>query len=255
MGNFSVGFVSITGPRKTMEDQYFIKENFLGSDTYFLAVFDGHAGREASETAVKNLPRELKKRLGKDFSKQKIEDAINATFKSVSARIQEKTACGSTATVILIFGREIYIAHVGDSGVLLLAKNGQWTYLTHNHNIAEPNEVKILTQKGALVHRGYLWGRGGSGINLSRALGDRDFSEWISSEPDIAHFDIKEDFSHLVLASDGLWNFLDGDSVAAVLKENKKPQEAAELLSELALKGMKNQGWGDNLTAIVISFD
>lgn len=254
MVKLKIGVKSVMGPRKTMEDQYVFSEDFLGKGSFFAAVFDGHGGSLASEIAKRELPKEVKKRLKIKLPQELIEEALSASFRSISSGIREKTDVGTTATILLVLEDDVYLAHVGDSSALILAKNGEWAFLTRNHNLTELSEVKNLVEKGALVKSGYLWGRSGSGVNLSRALGDRDFAEWLLDEPDVSHFKLKDEFSHIVLATDGLWNSLDGQKVAAVLKKNRIAQKSAGLLSEMALSEMKKQGWGDNVTVLVITF-
>lgn len=255
MSNFSVGIISVAGPRKAMEDRYVIKQNFLGHDSFFGAVFDGHAGDQAAKLAARILPNELKNRIEKNSPTKVIEDALSESYLTTSAQIRRQTESGTTTTTLLIVKNDVYLANVGDSSAFMLAKNGKWTFLTQDHNTQDPREVKNLREKGGLVYRSYLWSKLGRGINLSRALGDREFADWILDDPDISHFEFEAEFTNIVLGTDGLWNFLEGEKAASILKREKNPQKSAEILVECAQDEMKTQGWGDNITVLVVGFN
>lgn len=254
MKKFLIGASQVIGPKKVMEDQYVIKERYVGTDSFLAAIFDGHAGGQAAKLAAKILPNELKKRVEKGSPANLIEDLLSETFQTTSTQVRRQTESGTTATILLILEGDAYLANVGDSSAFALGKNGKWTFLTKDHNTSDPREVKKLMEKGGLVRGGYLWSKLGRGINLSRSLGDREFADWITDEPDVSHFKLEEEFANIVLASDGLWNFLDGDKVGKALKNETNSQKSANILVEFAQNEMKTQGWGDNVTVLVLTF-
>ena len=116
-------------------------------------------------------------------------------------------------------------------------------------------------------------------VAVSRALGDVDFKGWTSSsereppcfaypeghprrfsgdlltaEPELQVASLGDEHAFVVLATDGLWDVLDGEEavrvVDSLLKDGKAP---AECCAELVARALR-LGSGDNVTALVVEF-
>ncbi|KAF6096306.1 protein phosphatase, Mg2+/Mn2+ dependent 1D [Phyllostomus discolor] len=102
------------------------------SSVAFFAVCDGHGGREAAQFAREHLWGFIKKQKGFTSSEPaKVCAAIRKGFLACHLAMWKKLAewpktmtglpstSGTTASVVIIRGMKMYVAHVGDSGVVL----------------------------------------------------------------------------------------------------------------------------------------
>ena len=76
----------------------------------------------------------------------------------------------------------------------------------------------------------------------------------LTAEPEIQSTSLGQAHAFVVLATDGLWDVLDGEEavrvVSNLLKEGKAPSECCAELVARALR----LGSGDNVTALVVEF-
>eukprot|EP00117_Sycon_ciliatum_P014194 scpid26278/ scgid14553/ Protein phosphatase 1D; Protein phosphatase 2C isoform delta; Protein phosphatase magnesium-dependent 1 delta; p53-induced protein phosphatase 1 len=98
----------------------------------FLAVFDGHGGRQAAAYAKEHLWNNMKRQEGfNSEDHDQVEGAMREAF-AVTQRGMEKvvstwpraryglpSTSGTTASVAVLRGRVLYTAHLGDSGIVL----------------------------------------------------------------------------------------------------------------------------------------
>lgn len=143
---------------------------------------------------------------------------------------------GTTLTAGLIFGRRLYIAHVGDSRAYLLA-GGELRPLTEDHSL-----VRRLQETGRLSaeeapHFQYR-------NVLLQALGQDG-----ALTADTFALDLP-DQGRLLVCSDGLCGIVPADELGAALGAEATPQQAADRLYELAMSA----GGHDNISAVVVSF-
>lgn len=145
---------------------------------------------------------------------------------------------GSTLTAARSFGRELMIAHVGDSRAYLL-RAGQLQRLTRDHTYAQlmvdaghcsPDDVAISGVRHILTNV------------LGGAVDDVDV------DVDLLGL---EDGDRLLLCSDGLTDSVDDGTIGATLQRALSSREACDRLVQLALDG----GGHDNVTVIVASFE
>ena len=111
---------------------------------------------------------------------------------------------GSTAvTAILLNGRHLWVANVGDSRAVL-SQGGQAIQMTIDH---EPNTERLsIEDKGGFVSN--MPGdvpRVNGQLAVSRAFGDKSLKTHLRSDPDVKDSSIDDRTDVLVLASDGLW--------------------------------------------------
>ena len=187
--------------RLYQEDRSFIK--YLPNGEALLGVFDGHGGHWTSETAAirtpdifRTLPRQLK-------------TDPEATLERLFEKLVQKTAeyfSGSTACIVWIKQNMAYVAVLGDSlTIIKTARNDIWVSPEHNvrTNKYEGDEA---IQRGGYIEDGYLFDKEiyqGSGLQMSRALGDVTLARVLNRKPEIFSIPLNAD-SWILLCSDGL---------------------------------------------------
>lgn len=132
--------------------------------------FDGHAGDYFSELAKKKLIPSLKDRLDRfqlnqfNESEECIEHNINGMVydgfddegdvmldeirkfaeEAISEKHSEYSDCGSTYVIAIIRKEKILIANGGDSGAMILLKNGIGKQITTPHSINEVSNDSLF---------------------------------------------------------------------------------------------------------------
>lgn len=233
------------GKRANNEDTY-LEKQFGEYD--LLGVFDGHGGIEAAQYIRLNLHISLLSNINVGLSAT---EALKQSFVNINEQIHTSDIqSGTTATVALIRGHSLYLAHVGDSRAVLI-RNNKIIALTKDHKITDPDEMeryrfsKWYKEKNRLISQGKI--KGFKLIAVSRSLGDAFFEDAISSIPDVKEIDLRES-DILVIASDGLWNFVDNDQVLKIaLSETTEKQ----ISKELVIKALESKST-DNITVAVI---
>ncbi|XP_072994022.1 probable protein phosphatase 2C 41 isoform X3 [Typha latifolia] len=229
------GFSLVKGKANhPMEDYHVAKfmqmrEHELG----LFAIFDGHLGH--------SVPAYLQKHLFANILKE--------TDRAILSHSPDLGRGGSTAvTAILINGRKLWVANVGDSRAIL-AKGGAVIQLTVDH---EPStERGFIETKGGFVSN--IPGdvpRVNGQLAVSRAFGDKSLKSHLRSDPDICSEDIDADAEVLIIASDGLWKVMKNEEAADIARKIKDPKAAARQLTTEALKRDSK----DDISCIVIRF-
>ena len=96
---------------------------------------------------------------------------------------------------------------------------------------------------------------------MSRSLGDKiAHSIGVIDEPEFKIFEYDGTEKFIVIASDGIWEYLHGDDCIKVIRpfyeENKDSEEAALALVKEAFRKWKRKEVAiDDITAIIIFFD
>ncbi|KAM9781511.1 protein phosphatase, Mg2+/Mn2+ dependent, 1Db isoform 1-T1 [Syngnathus typhle] len=221
----------------------------------FFAVFDGHGGREAAHFAREHLWDLLKRQRGfwsKDHSEvcAALRKGFIACHHAMWKQLPEwpktitglPSTSGTTASVIVIRGVHMYVAHVGDSAVVVGVKENesditlQALEVTQDHKPELPKEKERIERLGGSVMKKsgvnrVVWKRPRLTHNgpvrrstvidqipflaVARSLGDLwsyDFYSGefvVSPEPDttVMTLDPKR-HRYVILGSDGLWNMM-----------------------------------------------
>ncbi|MAU09502.1 MAG: hypothetical protein CL607_06755 [Anaerolineaceae bacterium] len=225
------------------------------SETQVLAaVADGMGGAVAGEKASKIAVERVEAALvtNKDVNEESYNDitedelaallkhAIQAANRDIIDRatdFPELKGMGTTLTLAFIRGRDVVLAHVGDSRAYLVDKyDNTIIQITRDHSF-----VQALLEAGHIradeidTHpmRNVLY----------RALGQgRDLEVDIIQNVQLAYHD------RLVLCSDGLTLHLTADDIAQVATASDDPQEIANELVALA----NERGGRDNISAVVV---
>ncbi|XP_029642059.1 probable protein phosphatase 2C 58 isoform X1 [Octopus sinensis] len=175
---------------------------------------------------------------------------------------------GCTAVVALLKGQRLVVANAGDSRCVLCS-NGKANDLSIDHKPEDEAEKSRIEAAGGKVTSD---GRVNGGLNLSRAIGDHSYKQFtelppeqqmITALPDLQSWTLSEDDEFLVLACDGIWNFMSSQEVVDFVKErledpNRKPNLSAiceEIFDYCLAPNTMGDGTGcDNMTCLIVDF-
>ncbi|KAI7741303.1 hypothetical protein M8C21_011621 [Ambrosia artemisiifolia] len=234
-----------------MEDYHVAK--FLshqGHELGLFAIYDGHLGD--------SVPAYLQKHLFSNIIKENefwtdpntaIFKAYEKTDASILSHNPDLGRGGSTAvTAILIDGRKLWVANVGDSRAVL-SKNGQAIQMSIDH---EPSAERgsIETRGGFVSNMPGDVARVNGQLAVSRAFGDKNLKNHLRSDPDVTNADIDANTEILILASDGLWKVVTNQEAVDIAIKIKDPQKAAK---ELAVEALNRES-KDDISCIVVRF-
>ena len=240
------------GVKKINQDNFFIYKNFLDNpDHIFIGVCDGHGmfGHDVSGYLVNHLPQNLNTSLLKenvrsisnsaDYSK--ISDITSLTFVQTNINIVnddnvDSTFSGTTCSSLIFCPTKIISANVGDSrcvvgkfdGKIWKAKN-----LTRDHKPNEEDEKKRIIEKGGRIEsykdedgefagpeRIWLKDENVPGLAMTRSFGDDvAHSIGVISQPEILEYNFVNEDKFIMLASDGIWEFISSDEGVNIVKD------------------------------------
>ena len=262
---------------KTNQDSYFIKDNFLkNNNNIFLGVCDGHGekGEIISKYVTNKLPEYIKdlnyENITKNFKKINNEIYNN---KSIDCNMS-----GTTVASLLITPEKIISVNLGDSRATIFKYDNGLYYsknMTRDHKPGEPDENKRIINNNGKIQKCYdedlkkyigpdrVWlkNKEEPGLAMSRSLGDKiAHSIGVIDEPEFKIFEYDGTEKFIVIASDGIWEYLHGDDCIKVIRpfyeENKDSEEAALALVKEAFRKWKRKEVAiDDITAIIIFFD
>ncbi|XP_057470297.1 probable protein phosphatase 2C 9 isoform X2 [Actinidia eriantha] len=223
-----------------------IEEHELG----LFAIFDGHLGDKVPAYLQKHLFDNILKE--EEFwtdPRRSISKAYEKTDEAILSNSSNLGRGGSTAvTAILLNGRRLWVANVGDSRAVL-SRGGQPIQMTTDH---EPNtERGIIENKGGFVSN--MPGdvpRVNGQLAVSRAFGDESLKLHLRSDPDIQDTNIDSTTEILILASDGLWKVMENQEAVGIARRIRDPQKAARQLTAEALKRESK----DDISCVVVRF-
>jgi serine/threonine protein phosphatase PrpC len=170
-----------------------------------------------------------------DADRMSITEAMIAAVQKANADVITKVPDGGTTlTAVAVVGDLAYVAHVGDSRIYLITKDGL-EQITRDHSLVQRlKELGQLTEEEVAVH---------SQKNvLYRALGQSE-----NLEVDALTRRLPPN-SRLLLCSDGLWNLLNENEIVDIVMKHTNPQEACDKLVALA----NTHGGNDNITTIIL---
>jgi protein phosphatase PTC2/3 len=245
----------------------------------FYGIFDGHGGSLVSDFLAQEFPKRLVEHKSivtnpgealKDVWMQMddiVYDRCQTYADQFKALSGEMFPCdGSTATVVLIIGTEIYVSNCGDSSCHYFTANGESQCLSETHSTSSGDEPTRCVNAGGTLRDQKGWtnlpaplccipyyGSLGKprifpgGLLVTRAFGDFHAKKpALGGKPLVVIADHGRiavlrmgDIKYLVLASDGVWDALSTKDVfAAISKPQMKPKVETSLKNLANIKGL-----------------
>ena len=221
--------------------------NRVGIPMGLFIVADGMGGHEhgelASELAIQAmvssvLPEITPPALGlvPRMQEEQLQEIMSNGVQSAHKSIQENASGGgSTLTGLLILGKTVTIAHIGDSRAYHFDGQNTPQVLTTDHSLVKRLEdLGQITADEAAIHpqRNVLY----------RALGQVE-----QVDADIVSITLPSS-GYLVVCSDGLWGLVSDQEISRIILSADDPQQASQSLLEAA----NAAGGPDNISVIII---
>lgn len=227
------------------------KAEFDGSD-YIFAVSDGMGGANAGEFASKIAVDKIAELLPKSFQLgalgidrgcgQILGELVNRIHKSMlemGAHYEECSGMGATLSLCWFMPGKVYFAHVGDSRIYYLTREGEMRQLTEDHT-----HVAGLVRAGRITE---FEARTRADRNvLNQSLGGKIRRV----EPQIGSVEY-EPGDQFVLCTDGVTDGISNRRIHTLI--DSPPASLAGLNpAERIIKDAKDESGRDNLTALSI---
>lgn len=230
----------------------------------YFAVFDGHGGQGCAEYCSQSIHKDIAIRVASTLTTLPNDDlmcdAILTGF-SDAERVWLALALnreagieksGSTAAIVLLHGERLYVAHCGDTRVVL-SRKGTAIELTKDHTCENAAEVERVEREGGHIMHGLVNGD----IEITRSIGDYEQSggkiPGLTAVPEISKFVLTPEDEFIIIACDGLWDVMNSEQAVGYarisLREDNDIQKACADLVQKALKGSD-----DNVTALMVGF-
>lgn len=179
---------------------------------------------------------------------------------------------GTTAVLTLIRGEDMWVANVGDSRVILASEaeagglRPEPVSTDHKPDLPE-EKARILAAGGRVFAVEYDDGIDGPqrvwlghmdipGLAMSRSLGDSvAHTAGVSSEPQVLHRRLTSRDKMLILASDGLWEFVSNEEAVGMAAAREPAKAVAALVEESHARWMREEQVVDDTTIIVAHLD
>ena len=190
---------------------------------------------------------------------------------------------GTTCILILQIGKNIISANSGDSRAILIYSLNENNFNNRLYNTKIfplsldskpdlPSEEERIINSGGEVHRGknrkgkysgpmrvFAKGKDYPGLAMSRSLGDfRSKQYGVICEPSFVKYYLNEYSKYIVICSDGVWDFMDNESVMKIGNKhylNNNPEGfCQEILGNASYWWEKEDIVIDDITALIIFF-
>ena len=279
------------GIKKTNQDNFFIFNNFNNNSNYIcMGVCDGHGifGQDISSYLVNNLPQNLNKDIiNKNIKNLSTENLatlsiiLESTFIQTNINLNtderiDSTFSGSTCVTILFTPNRLICINVGDSRCIMGKVNkNKWhsKNLTRDHKPSEPDEMDRIIASGGKVEPyrdNYgnfvgperVWKKEGDvpGLAMSRSFGDEvAHTIGVIVNPEINEYQLYNEDKFLILASDGIWEFISSEEAVNIVKdfylENDIEGALTYLYKEASKRWIMEEEVIDDITIILVFFN
>lgn len=252
MTMLQIGKLTDIGQRREHnEDSLYAFDSFIqtndGLDCFGLFIVadgtGGHAGGEiASAIAVRTVASHMLENVYVPSFKEGIRPDLQllagqmteAILLANTHVIGQVEKAGSTLTMAVIMGQDLYVAHVGDSRAYIHTK-GYLKQLTQDHSL-----------KAKMIETGQITPEEARRFHIPNIIYNAVGQE---VDPEVALYSRKLlPENTLLLCSDGLWEMVTDEEMVAIIDAAATPNEAARKLIQTA----NEHGGNDNITAILV---
>ena len=202
-------------------------------------------------------------------------DILKRAFRHAEKDINKNTDIdanfsGTTCVMVFQVGEKIICANVGDSRAIIV-KGSSVIPLSVDQKPDDPEESKRIVQNGGEISQFEedgeksgpfrVWKKGEvyPGIAMSRSIGDLVASTLgVIPEPKFIEDKVDKDTKFIVIASDGVWEFLENETVRNIVMpfyEKNDPQGACKELIKKSTEWWNQEDIVvDDITVIVVFF-
>ena len=280
-------------PKENNQDNYFIYKNFMDRKDYiYMSVCDGHGieGHFVSDFMKEILPYDMSENL-KDCNlmtenekeRDKIHQIIKETFIIANEKLVDNEEInslfsGSTCVSVIYTPEKLIVPNIGDSRAVLgrLVNREKNEYkainLSRDHKPTEKDEAKRIiendgriqpfTEEGEFVGPERVWIKEEEvpGLAMTRSFGDRVAATvGVMSEPEIKEFLFEEGDKFMIIASDGIWEFISSQECVDIIKnfydKNDLKGCCEYLYQESSKRWLKEEEVIDDTTLILVFFE
>ena len=290
VGSFSQAGKGEDGFTKVNQDSFLVLETEYNlKDFNIFCVMDGHGvnGHLVSRYVMKYINLFFKNNKKMNSSNNN-EDAVyyrlkkgdchilKKLFRHAERDLDKKSAIdanfsGTTCVMVLQIGERILCSNIGDSRAIMVKTGNVIVPLSIDQKPNDPEESKRIIQNGGEIsqyeedgeksgpYRVWKKGEVYPGIAMSRSVGDFvATSLGVIPEPEFIEEKIDGDCKFIVIASDGVWEFLENERVAEIVwpyYNNDDPDGACkELIKESTEWWNKEDIVVDDITVVVVFF-
>lgn len=267
------------GYKKTNQDAPLHLVPFGEAGQCLFGAFDGHGpqGHRASQYITRRLP-ELLLESGEALREAPC-DTLSACFVAADDDLNASSVntefSGTTGVVCLAQGRTIYSAWVGDSRAVLGRRRvgddttHETIALSEDHKPGDPEEKqriqlaggrvdRLIDEDGEAIGPYRVWHptRWTPGLAMSRSFGDMLAHRCgVCTEPTVWSVELTEADDFIILASDGVWEFVPNEeAVELVAREMPDLQAACDrLVRESCARWLvEEDGVVDDITCVIV---
>ena len=277
------------GFTKVNQDSFLVLQNEYNlKDFNIFAVMDGHGvnGHLVSRFVTKYFTSFFKKNKKMNSSnanedqifyrlKKNDHDVLKRAFRHAERDIEKNSDIdanfsGTTCVMVFQIGNRILCGNVGDSRAIMV-KGDKAIPLSIDQKPNDPEESKRIKENGGEISQYEedgeksgpfrVWQKGEvyPGIAMSRSIGDFIASKLgVIPEPKFIEEKIDKDTKFIIVASDGIWEFLDNDAVKNITMpyyEKNDPNGACKELIKRATEFWNQEDIVvDDITCIAVFF-
>ena len=280
-------------PKENNQDNYFIYKNFMNNKDYiYMSVCDGHGieGHLVSDFIKETLPYDMSENLKNldiltedKIEKNKFYQIIKETFIIANEKLVDNEEInslfsGSTCVSVIYTPEKLIVPNIGDSravlGRLINKENNEYKAinLSRDHKPTEKDEaqriidnqgrIKPFIEDGEFVgpERVWIMEEEVPGLAMTRSFGDRVAATvGVMSEPEIKEFDFDENDKFMIIASDGIWEFISSQECINIIKDfydkNDLKGCCEFLYQESSKRWLKEEEVIDDTTLILVFFE
>jgi len=279
------------GTKKTNQDAFISISEFGDSTVSVFGVFDGHGscGHFVSAYVKREFPKALSKSLLKSESAKAEPDLkaigklLNDAFVGVNNRLEvdksvDSSLSGTTAVAGCIVGksgcRRVVMGNAGDSRAIIGYEDEEGNYkvkeLSDDHKPdREDEKARVLSYGGRVEplidedgepigpHRVWLPNMMLPGLAMARSIGD-DIAATVGvhAVPEIMTYELTDKDKFMVIASDGVWEFLSNEQVVEMVRQcgDDGERAAREVCARSYHEWRAEEEVVDDITCVVVHF-
>ena len=274
--------------KKVNQDNFFIFKNFVqGFDNIYMGVCDGHGyyGHEVSGFIKENLPMNLNhalKNKNLNLLKDDLSPVIKQCFinenKHLLDNLQiDSDLSGTTCISVIYTPQKLIIANLGDSRCILGKYiNNKWVAenLSRDHKPTIKEEADRILKIGGRIRpmkdedgefigplRVYMKEKDMPGLAMTRSFGDYFGSlAGTISEPEVTEHVLSQEDKFIILASDGLFEFIESETIVEYVKDYYEKNDIVGCCEFLYKKSCtkwldEEEDTIDDITIILVFFE